>query len=77
MKMTQKHIQAKASMDKLCEIKQNKRYAKFTLHDFNPIFKSPTGFDKSPTNAQDWRQIGARSHELQSCSLKYQRHVAI
>ncbi len=38
VKMTQKHIQAKASTDKLCELKQNKCYAKFTLHDFNPNF---------------------------------------
>ncbi len=31
-------------------------YAKFTLHDFSPIFHSPTGFDKSPTN-----EIGGKS----------------
>ncbi len=34
-------------------------YAKFTLHDFSPTFHSPTGFDKSPTNARHRRQIGA------------------
>ncbi len=48
-------------------------YAKFTLHDFSTIFHSPTGFDKSPTNAQDRRQIGARSREWQSRSVNYQR----
>ncbi len=37
------------------------QYAKFTLHDFSPIFHSPTGFDESPTNARDRRQIGACS----------------
>ncbi len=37
--------------------------AKFTLHDFSTIFHSPTSFDKSPTNARDRRQIGARSRE--------------
>ncbi len=37
--------------------------AKFTLHDFSPIFHAPTGFDKSPTNARtNARQIGARSY---------------
>ncbi len=44
-------------------------YAKFTLHDFSPIFHSPTGFDKSPTNARDRRQLGARSREWQSRSV--------
>ncbi len=47
--------------------------AKFTLHDFSPIFHSLTGFDKSPTNARHRRQIDARSHERQSCSMNYQR----
>ncbi len=36
--------------------------AQFTLHDFGPIFNSPAGFDKLPTNARHRRQIGARSH---------------
>ncbi len=48
--------------------------AKFTLHDFSPIFHSPTGFDKLPTNARDRRQIGARSREWHSRSVNYQRH---
>ncbi len=48
-------------------------YVKFTLHDFSPIFHSPAGFDKSPTNARDRRQIGARSGEWQSRSVNYQR----
>ncbi len=43
-------------------------YAKFTLHDFSPIFHSLTGFDKSPTNARHRRQIGARSRE--HCELQ-------
>ncbi len=47
--------------------------AKFTLHDFSPIFHSPTDFDKSPTNARDRRQIGARSREWQLRSVNYQR----
>ncbi len=51
----------------------NLTYAKFTLHDFSLIFHSPTGFDKSPTNAWDRRQIGARSREWQSRSVNYQR----
>ncbi len=45
--------------------------AKFTLHDFSPIFHSPTGFDKSPTNARDRREIGARSRAWQSRSVNY------
>ncbi len=49
-------------------------YAKFTLHDFSPIFHSPTGFDESPTNARDRKQLGARSREWQSRSVNYQRH---
>ncbi len=48
-------------------------YAKFTLHDFSPIFHTLTGFDKSQTNARYQRQIGARSREWQSCSVNYQR----
>ncbi len=52
---------------------QRQYYAKFTLHDFSLIFHSPTGFDKSPTNARDRRQIGARSCEWQSRSVNYQR----
>ncbi len=48
-------------------------YAKFTLHDFSPIFHSPTGFDKSPTNARDRRQVGARSREWHWRSVNYQR----
>ncbi len=44
--------------------------AGFTLHDFSPIFHSPTGFDKSPTNARDRRQIGARSRvTIVQCEL--------
>ncbi len=37
---------------------------KLTLHDFSPIFHSPTGFDKSPANARNRRQIGARSRAV-------------
>ncbi len=47
--------------------------AKFTLHDFSPIFHSPTGVDKSPTNARDRREIGARSRAWQLRSVNYQR----
>ncbi len=47
--------------------------ANYTLHDFSPIFHSPSGFDKSQTNARDRRQIGARSREWQSRSVNYQR----
>ncbi len=47
--------------------------AKFTLHDFSPIFHSPTVFDNSSTNARHRRQIGARSREWQSGSVNYQR----
>ncbi len=47
--------------------------AKFTLHDFSLIFHSPTGFDKSPTNARHWSQIGTRSREWQSPSVNDQR----
>ncbi len=47
--------------------------AKFTLHDFSPIFHSRSGFDKSLTNAPHRRQIGARSHEWQLRSVIYQR----
>ncbi len=47
--------------------------AKFILHDFRQIFHSPTGFDKSQTNAWNRRQIGARSREWQSRSVNYQR----
>ncbi len=47
-------------------------YAKFTLHDFSPIFHSPTGFDILPTNARHRRQIGARSREWQSRSVNSQ-----
>ncbi len=36
--------------------------AKFTQHDFSPDFHSPTGFVKSQMNAQNRRQISARSH---------------
>ncbi len=44
--------------------KQNQFYLMpSSLHDFSMIFLSPTGFDKSPTNARDRRQIGARSRE--------------
>ncbi len=56
-----------------CENDDRTAYAKFTLHDFSPIFHSPTGFDKSATNARDRRQIGARSREWQSRSVNYQR----
>ncbi len=51
----------------------NFRNAKFTLHDFSPIFHLPTGFDKSLTNAWNRRQIGASSREWQSRSVNYQR----
>ncbi len=38
-------------------------FRNFTLHDFSPIFHSTTGFDKSPSNAQNRTQIGAHSRE--------------
>ncbi len=41
-------------------LRSNTTYARFTLHDFS-LFHSPTGFDKSLTNARHRRQIGARS----------------
>ncbi len=37
------------------------------------FFHSLTGFDKSPTNAQNRRQISARSREWQSRSVNCQR----
>ncbi len=53
---------------------RRRRNAKFTLHDFSPIFfHSPTGFDKSPSNGRHRRQIGARSRKWQSRSVNYQR----
>ncbi len=55
------------------EVQRHFLYAEFTLHDFSPIFHSPTGFYKSATNARDQRQIGARSREWQSRSVNYQR----
>ncbi len=47
--------------------------AEFTLQDFSPDFHSLTGFAKSPTNAWNWRQTGARSREWHSRSVNYQR----
>ncbi len=49
----------------VCSRFPRKAYAKFTSHDFSPIFHSPTDFDKSQTNR-------ARSREWQSHSVNYQ-----
>ena len=59
--------------DKLRENKRHVTNAEFRLHDFSPDFGSPTGFEKSPTNARNHRQIGARSREWQSRSVNEQR----
>ncbi len=49
--------------------------AKFTLQTILARFSLwvLSGFDKSPTNARNRRQIGARSREWQSRSVNYQR----
>ncbi len=57
-----------------CSLRQTNGVAnaEFTLHNFSPIFHSPTGFDKLLTNARDRRQIGAQSHSVnyQRCDLR-------
>ncbi len=47
-KMTQQHIQAKASTDKLCEIKQNQRYSPKKQHNLSIRFKPFTLLEFSP-----------------------------
>ncbi len=54
----------------------HKSDAKFTLHDYSPIFIRLTGFDKSQKNAQNRRQIGApftASDNRVTIGVNYQR----
>ncbi len=71
--MTGKFLPSRRTSFYLTDPCSSATYAKFTQHDFSPIFHSPTCFEKLPTNARHQRQIGARSREWQSLSVNYQR----